>query len=200
MNLMAKALTFGTAGIVAVAAGWFFHVYKTTDNQSITYSVELKPRNDGTLEVKKDNQCTKKPHKGCLLFEEDKIGVIKFYLTGSRIKSGKCPKADAVITKVELTATVDSSIADEAKGDFTVFPIDPWLKNDAFADVDLDDGIVYEAAASIARTQAWIVNLNSHDADDGEKQFWYKVTATACGDSPRTWVIDPRGDNKGSND
>lgn len=169
-----------------------------TDRNEVNYEVELKTKSGGILEVKKDNQCEKKPHKGCLLFEEDKTGVIKFYLSGSRINSKKCPKANAVITKIELTTTVDETVGDDSKGEFSG-NLDPWIKNFAFPDVNEVTGVVYEAPMAIARSQAWLINLNSHDASEGEKHFWYRVTATSCDESPTTWVTDPRGDNKGSN-
>jgi hypothetical protein len=138
------------------------------------------------------------------LFEEDKVGVIKFYLPGNKYKIEKCPKAKHVITKVELTTTIDDTKPNDQKGKFTgPFPLENWIRDDAFSDIDLDTGIVYQPASlDYARTQAWLVNMNSHEPP-GLKQFWYKVTATACAKNDEgthdTWVTDPRGDNEGHN-
>jgi hypothetical protein len=197
MKPLAKSIAFGGAGIIALAAGWFINDF-VEDGNEVNYQVELKTAKDGVLDVKSNGNCKKKAHKGCLLFEEDKTGVIKFYLSGSRINAKRCPKAEAVITKIELSTTAEGSVTDGSKGDFSP-PLAAWIKNYAFADVDLYTGVVYEASVNVARSQAWLINLNSHDASEGEKEFWYRVTATACGDSPTTWVTDPRGNNEGMN-
>jgi len=199
MNMMAKTMAFGGAGFVAAAAGWLLSVYISTGNQSEFYAIELVPQGQsGTLKVNKANQCKKNPHEGCLLFEEDKVGLIKFYLPGSKYKVENCTKAKAVITRIELTTTVKSGSTNDEKGDFSV-PLDDWIKDYAFPAVDTATGVVYDADVSYARTQAWLVNMNSHNAKDGDKEFWYRVTATDCDNHELTWVTDPRGDNKGSN-
>ena len=101
-----------------------------------------------------------------------------------------------------MTTTIDANKPNEEKGDFNgPFPLADWLKDDAFSDVDLDTGIVYQAPSlADARTQVWLVNMNSHEEPDVVKHFWYKVTATACEEKDgvrATWVTDPRGDNEG---
>ena len=87
----------------------------------------------------------------------------------------------------------------DTKGNYGVNP-EPWLKDDAFPGAKTD-GEVYNVPVDSARTQAWLVNMNSHVATGTPKPFWYKVTATACEqnkDGTRdTWITDPRADNEG---
>ena len=169
-------------------------------------AVKLVPQGIGeNLKVDKPNQCRKDKHEGCLLFERGKLGRILFHLPGSKNQNKYCPDADHVITKIEATAYS----TDATKGDFTgPFPLPGWLKENAFPDIDLDTGIVYEAGSlNVARSQEWITNLNDHENPIEEadviKSFWYRVTVTACNanqDGTHTaWVSDPRGDNEGKN-
>jgi len=196
MKLLAKAITFGVAGIIAVAVGWYAKVALSTGSQSKFFAVKLVPQGNAPGELRAINNgknCVNNWHEGCMLFEEDKIGLIKFYLPGSFNKVKDCDKAQSVITQVKLTTT-----GTDSKGDFTVFPLDDWIKNDAFPGVDVNDGIIYQETKDVARTQVWLVNMNSHPASEGHKQFWYEVTATDCA-SGETWVTDPRGENTGMN-
>jgi hypothetical protein len=201
MKGMTRVVGFGAAGIIAVAAGWYVAA-TSYSSQLNNYLVELKPGDAGVLEVKHENKCKTNGHKGCLLFEAGKVGLIKFYLPGNKYKIEKCSKAENVITKIELTTYVDATKPNAAKGVFTgPFPLPDWLRDDAFSNVKLDSGIVYEAPSlDDARTQVWLVNMNSHEEPDVVKNFWYKVTATACEEEDgihATWVTDPRGENEG---
>jgi hypothetical protein len=204
MNALQKTLFVSGGGAAAlIAAGVFTLFWGFSGGQLETYSVKLKPTAGGVLEITKSNKCKQgKEHPGCLVFEEDKIGLVRFYLKGSnKHKANKCPpdgSASKVITKIQLTATGAGGDAQAVKGDFTVFPLPPWVENDAFPKVNLNTGIVYQAALADARTQAWLINMNSHDAG-AIKSFWYKVTATDCANPATTWVTDPRGDNEGLN-
>lgn len=203
MNILAKTVVFGGFGLVAAAAGWAINVYQSTGTQSEIYSIKLVPQgSSGTLKVDKPNQCKKNKHDGCLLFEEDMVGLMKFHLPGAKDKRQKCDKAKNVITRIELATTVLPSTptqpnTNREKGDFNDSPLDPWIKASAFQGVNLNTGVVYEEALENAETQAWIVNMNSHKAAEGEKEFWYKVTVESCDGKSGPWVTDPRGDNKG---
>jgi hypothetical protein len=204
MNALQKTLFVSGGGAAAlIAAGVFTLFWGFSGGQLETYSVKLKPTAGGVLEITKSNKCKQgKEHPGCLVFEEDKIGLVRFYLKGSnKHKANKCPpdgNASEVITKIQLTATGTGGDPQAVKGDFAVFPLPPWVENDAFPTVNLNTGIVYEATLADARTQAWLINMNSHDAGT-IKSFWYQVTATDCANLANTWVTDPRGDNEGLN-
>jgi len=195
MKLLIKILALGVFTIVFTACG------PGTDTGFVHYSVQLVPqgngKGNGTLKVHDPiGKCDRQNHAGCLLFKKDTRGSITFYLPGYDKKSDNCQgNARSVITKIELTTNAVKN--DPAKGDFTL-KLDSWIKNSAFNDVNLDSGIVYQAIPSDEGwTQITLTNLNSHDAKKGEKQFWYRVTATQCGDPDTTWVTDPRGDNEG---
>ena len=210
MNAMQRALAIGGIGILGAVVGFYgSKVVSKIGSQTKHYGIKLVPQGGGVLKVDESNQCAnnRNPHEGCLLFETDKVGQIKFYLPGSKFKLKKCEgpgsTAQNVITKVELAVKGQGNDPEAVKGDFNgPFPLDDWLKYDAFPAVDLDDGIVYEAPWDKAATQVFLDNLNSHDAADGIKSFWYRVTVTACEEDEgvrETWVTDPRGDNKGRN-
>lgn len=208
MSILQKVLAFGGLGGAGIAAGVFLVTFLGfSGGQLQTYSVKLEPDgvNGGTLEVVKSNKCNQgKEYKGCLRFKEDKAGLVRFYLPGSKYNFKKCKVnggPSEVITKIELTAT---GIAKGADADTGVFappmnnPAQQWLKNEAFPSLDMTTGILYEATLANAGTQAWMLNMNSNPAGI-VKSFWYKVTATKCGDPATTWVTDPRGDNEGHN-
>ena len=201
MKTRTRIAVFGGGGIVGLLAVGYLAGFFDFFSQVKFYSVKLVPQGiSGLLKVEKNNKCNKGPHQGCLLFEEDRLGLIRFYLPGSKKMIKKCPQANQVITKIELT-TLGVGGSDEAdKGVFTgPFPLANWLKDDAFPNVDLDTGIVYEAALADAGTQAWLINLNSHATSAGVFSFWYRVTATDCAIPANEWVTDPRGDNEGIN-
>lgn len=218
MSLKSIVVAGVSFGVVIVAVGAFAPgLLGNTDgdpvpSNQVTYSVELKPGHSGVLEVKHADKCKQHGHTGCLRFEKDKVGLIKFFLQGSSTINRKCPKANSVITKIELTAKgiapksdpdPDDVNPEAEKGDFTG-NLPDWVRDDAFSGVDLSTGIVYQATTlNDARTQELLVNMNSHNASEGVKSFWYKVTATACienKDGTRDiWVSDPRGDNEGLN-
>jgi len=200
-GIAASVLTAGGLGVGILGfLGW--------SDQLAIYQVLLTPQGgSGTLGVvrEKGKSCDsgRNPHGGCMMFEEDKIGLIQFYLPGSKKKIKSCDNANRVITKIALTTHGEGGGSDQTKGNFAgPFPLDGWLKNNAFPDVDLNTGIVYQAASlDDAKTQVWLTNWNSHDFDGGEKQFWYQVTVSDCektGSTFKTWVTDPRVDNQGT--
>lgn len=203
MSALQRVVAMGVPALVGAAIVYFGFGSAITGSQLKYYAVELETGSAGVLEVKKGNECSNGKHKGCLDFAEDRVGLIRFYLKGNKNKIRNCDNSsvDAVITRIELTTTGESDLPDDEKGDYSVDP-DPWLREDAFPGVQTD-GVVYEELPANARTQAWLVNLNSHDASEGPKPFWYKITATACeenDDGTRdTWITDPRGDNRGTN-
>ena len=196
MSAFNKPMAVGLPALAGAALGIFGFAGLFSEPQLDYFGVKLEI--DGNrLVVDKSNKCNNGPHNGCLLFEETKIGVIKFYLTGSKNKVRTCDdnNVDAVITSIHLTTKGVNDSPDDEKGDYNA-TLDPWLEEFAFPGVK-PDGEVYLADVEDARTQAWIVNMNSHLSEDGLKRFWYKVTATDCGDKKITYVTDPRADNEG---
>jgi len=161
-----------------------------------SFSIKLVPQgNSGVLQVHTANKgCVNNPHNGCIRFAKDTVGLVQFYLPGSRKTSKTCDDkgVKAVITGIQLTTTGSGE-----KGDFSVLP-DPWLKNEAILALDLADGYAYEADKTVATTQVWLLNANFNDAADGVKTFWYRVTAESCSDAKGTWVTDPRMENDGT--
>lgn len=204
---IAKFRVFSAAiiGVVFGLSGWVVStgVVMAQDFAVINPVMLIPQGSEGNLRVDKHNQCSKKMHPGCLLFRRGELSNIVFHLNGSRNEGKSCSdsKNKNVITKIELTATSAGKDTKDDKGDFDrTPPLPAWLK-DAFPAINLDTGIVFEASLDVARTQAWVLNLNNHENQPGEptviKSFWYKVTVTAC-DGSATWVSDPRGDNEGS--
>jgi len=201
MTFRTSALVVGGAGILAVGLGVFVpSIFGFSSVDVKDYSVKLVPQGtSGVLKVDKDNKCKKGKHKGCLLFEVDEIGLIKFYLPGSKDKIKNCSNANKVITKVEITTTGMGGDSEAEKGDYDrTNPLPVWAKTEAFTNVNRNTGIVYHATKDNAFTQVLLVNLNSSNEADGEKHFWYRVTATDCETPANTWVSDPRGDNEGT--
>ena len=196
-------------GVVFGLSGWTASADIVQDEDAaLVNSVKLVPQGVGDeLKVEKNNQCKKGKHDGCLLFKWDESGYIVFHLPGSKNHVKNCSSFESVITKIELTATRAAESDKDDKGDFRgPFPLPTWLK-DAFPAIDLDTGIVYEAASlDIARTQEGVSNLNNHANPDNEpdavESFWYRVTVTACAENEdgthTVWVSDPRGDNEGN--
>jgi len=206
ISIKAMGVSVVTAIVVGALGGYL--LTQKPGSQLGIYPVKLTPCNENKPGCKdeyellveiEDNgkKCKDKQHNGCMLFEQDEVGLVKFYLDGSKHKTKSCKNAQEVITKIELaTAGTDN------KGDFDA-DLDDWISEYAFSGVQ-DDGVVYEELPlGLARSQVFLVNKNSHDIEDGTKQFWYRVTVTACpkNDDPvdGPWVSDPRGDNKGTN-
>jgi hypothetical protein len=179
-------------------------VVESDHPQDEDYWVKLKPKHDdtGIMEVSVDpgKKCEKNWHAGCMRFLKNTVGHITFYLNGSRnvMKSCDQPGVERDNKKIELTATGDT---DAAKGVFNNDRRPDWLKYQAFLSLDLVTGVVYEAPTVQAYNKLTLTNNNStlyEEGEEGEKQFWYKVTVTSC-DGLQTWVTDPRGDNEGRN-
>lgn len=178
-------------------------VSNITGNKFGTYPVRLTPDNDSDLLVKVEDankRCKNDNHPGCMLFDLDANGVVKFYLDGSKYKPKSCKNPNnRVITKIELTTTGEGDKGVFSDGLGWVNPAD-WLKENAFPSVNLETGIAYEATLDQARSLVILSNMNNHDAgEDGEntKVFWYRVTVSACNESEGPWVSDPRGENQG---
>ena len=175
------------------------------EDDLIHYFVKLK-RNEGSGNgkvVEPNGKCKQHNHLGCLLFGEKQRGKITFYLPGHKKDNAQCPEAKNVITRIELTTKEKDD--NQEKGDFNRPPSLPrWIKVNAFNDVDLDTGIVYDAQLDEAWAQTTLFNLNNHtheiEGDENELSFWYRVTVTSCpkeNHPSETWVVDPRGDNEG---
>ena len=203
MSAFKAAAVIGVPALVGAAIVYFGFGFAITGSQLKYYAVELERGSAGVLEVKKGNQCSNGKHKGCLDFAEDRVGLIRFYMKGNKNKIRNCDNnsVDAVITRIELTTTGENDEPDDEKGNYLIDPA-PWLREDAFPGVQTD-GVVYDELRANARTQAWLVNLNSNKASAGAKPFWYKITATACAKNSNgmydVWITDPRGDNRGTN-
>jgi hypothetical protein len=181
-----------------------YPVKLTTDTNTDGKKIVSVDVDDNNKKCKKDN------HPGCLLFGQDKVGAINFYLKGSKRNTEKCKKDDAtpkrkVITKIELTTQEHGDDPDKGifDGDSGWATPDKWLKENAFPSVDLTTGIAYEIKPAdieeMARTRVFLTNMNDHDAKEGTKTFWYKITVSQCDGKDGPWVSDPRGDNKGTN-
>ena len=202
MTRKVNIFTAGGLGIGGVAAGFFVPLFFGASITNINdYEVKLVPQGtSGTLEVVKDNRCNDKQHEGCLLFDVDKLGIVDFYLPGSKRKTKTCDDSDKVISRIQLTTTKGEGGTADDKGDFTELPLPNWIKNDAFPDVDLATGLVYEADPSYTgKGRVRLVNLNRNSyVEDEVMQFWYRVTVTNCEDATKTWTTDPRGDNEGT--
>lgn len=205
---MKRSVSIQAAGIGVLAAlliggiGSFVLVPKL-GYEFGTYPVKLDPDNSTNelhVEVKDDKKkCRKTDNAGCLLFEKDKVGTVKFYLDGSKFKNHSCANKDKVITKIELS-TVGADDKGKFEGDAGWTAPDKWLKENAFPSVDLTTGIAYKPdTLNEARTQVLLSNLNNHDQEIGTKSFWYKITVADCDGDDGPWVSDPRGDNKGTN-
>ena len=206
MNKSVSIKTLGVGLVAALIVGAFgsCSVVKTSEDKFGTYPVKLIPDNKSDVllvEVEDSSKkCKKDDHAGCMLFEEDHVGTVKFYLDGSKFKAKSCKNSKKVITKIELTTT--------GAGDKGVFkgeagwtqPAD-WVKENAFPSVDLASGIAYEVKnLEQARSLVVLSNMNNHDASEGTKAFWYRVTVSDCdgGEGEGPWVSDPRGDNRGT--
>lgn len=174
------------------------------------YDILLIPQgNGGTMGVKLDfgKPCNVKQHDGCMDFDVNTVGVITLKLTGSPHRLACAPEgapnpqqyASKVITKIELTSTPMEGDTTSSKGDFSG-GLEDWLKQYAFLQVNQTTGVLYEVPKEQGLARLTLVNLNSHPSEEGgSKSFWYRITVTDCDDESKTWVTDPRGDNKGLN-
>ena len=176
--------------------------------KDVINSVKLVPQEDrDNLKVPVYHQCKKDTHPGCLFFERNTLVHVIFHLPGSKNQGKDCSETENVITKIEVTATAANEGTSVNKGDFDrSTPLPAWLKENAFPDINLDTGIIYqEKVLDVARSRQLVTNLNNHlNPSEGTvevKSFWYKITVTACAENEdgthRTWVSDPRGDNEG---
>lgn len=166
--------------------------------------VKLKPigNNGGVLKVDQANRCNNDQHPGCLRFERNTKGYMRFYIAGEKLSRNCDTGARRFISDIELAsspATSQDNSTANSKGDFTG-GVDPWLAQ-AFKSIDRNTGVIYQAEPEneFRWPQVIVENKNNHEATDGVMRFWYKVTVTDCDDNERTWITDPRGDNEGKN-
>jgi len=202
MKLMTGVLLVAGTGVIAFAAGWFgagLSVDTGLENQVVLYSVQLTPHaSSGKLSIESPaGKCEKGNHAGCLVFEEDKIGVIRLFLPGSEKTVKTCQDASNVITRIELTTTGEGGDQNAENGVFAGnLPI--WIKVNAFKKVSRVSGIVYDTTLDQAVTRVTLINLNANDMNNGVKNFWYRVTVTSCQNPADSWLTDSRGDNMGT--
>jgi hypothetical protein len=146
------------------------------------------------ITVQSNNQgCQGTPgsKKGCVEFPRGKFGTIEFELNPAGSKScSDSPKADWVITKVELSAFGDLNTEKGVFGGKQP----GWLKS-AFVGVKRKDGVVYESKNTDADTTVTLINLNNHRGK--VKDIYYQITASDCDASPTTIQIDPMIRNTG---
>lgn len=208
-----KAAGFGAVAALLIGGGLGGYLFNDPlGNNLEVYPVRLTTGHDSDgnnklfVDADQNSQkCKSGKHPGCLLFKQDKVGTINFFVKNSKKKTRRCRDADdneRVITLIELT-TQGSGEKGDFKRDDGGLVLEPWLKKNAFPSVDLDTGIAYEAdPLGQARSRVFLTNMNDHEARDEDgnevtKTFWYRVTVSDC-PGTETWVSDPRGDNKGT--
>lgn len=162
------------------------------------YAIKLVPQGStGVLRVDSPNKgCKSQQHDGCMRFAENTVGLLKFYLAGSKKIAKSCDDgAKNVITQIEITVSGSGE-----KGDFgpANLPLPPWVETDAFPLVDRTTGFAYKKDVTEALSQVWLLNTNANNPDDGPKVFWYRVKAERCDGPPMEWTTDPRGENEGT--
>ncbi len=131
--------------------------------------------------------------EGCMEFGLDKVGTVRFQFKGNQ-RFRDCntnPKANWVITKIQLSATGDAATD---KATFGAAP-PPWLVS-AFPGIDETNGVIFDSDYKAASSAATIINLNDNPAAD-PKDIYYQVTATRCSDGVTTIDIDPKIRNLG---
>ncbi len=172
-------------------------------------SVELQPIGQpGTVAVpgninviSNNNGCVRGAgaRMGCVNFATDELGTITFKLQGAPGPKS-CSPGGAVITKIRLTDT-DAGVGPSEEGDFTTssFPLPVAIRDGGFPELDIADGVVYEAASlDVGLNEITISNINHNDAALGVVDIWYEVTVSRCSDG-KIWVVDPRLENEGMN-
>lgn len=191
---------FALFAIAFVAAACAPHAMRPESGAKLrNYTVELKPKVGGKkneLQVKTKAQGYGKNDRkdGYVGFGEDESGFIILSLKGET-PGDRCPDAsnggdaDWVITRVRLSASGDP---ETEKGEDFGDSQPEWL-DDAFPDVDLDNGVVYAADRKDASTTVVVDNDNDQR---GEQDIWYEVTAEPCGEGEPA-VTDPMVRNKG---
>jgi hypothetical protein len=141
-----------------------------------------------------NNGCQNNPHNGCIRFKRNTVGLMKFYLPGSKKTAKSCSTgAQNVITQIQIATTGAGE-----KGDFSDLPLKPWAKSEAFPLVELNTGLAYSKAnVNDGSTQVWLLNTNANNPGSS-RTFWYRVTARNCSGTPVKWTSDPRGENEGT--
>lgn len=160
------------------------------------YGVVLQPTGSKLKVISKPKGWNKAGKKdGYVGFAKGESGIITFGIKNSEV-GDSCPAYDGgaswVITKMELSGTGDSATekGDNFGGDQTA---QGWLQQ-AFPDVDLSDGVIFEAATlEEGRTSVSIIDANNQI---GRTFAYYQVTATKCSDGT-TVQIDPGVGNGG---
>ena len=176
------------------------------------YDILLTPQGpSGTLNANLafGGNCDPPTYPGCMGFAQGDVGAISFRVVGNphgmsctnEVNPGQV--ARYVITKIELTDKPAEKSPTSAKGDFSGGLAGTWLKTFAFPSVNESTGVLYDVSVNNGLAQMILLNQNSHPNPPSPqlpvtKPFWYKVTVTSCSDPTKTWVTDPRGDNKGS--
>ncbi len=201
---MTKVVLFGLSVLCLLIAGCTpdtLLLNQTANGRFVSYEVEFNARPNGsTLQTYSNNRnCTKGSgaRKGCVRFEQGTYGAIAFSLRNEGgADDKKCGDQGVrwVITKVEGTVTGD--LAGQNKGSGWGASLPTWVRNSFYPLEDADNGILYEKSREEARTDVAFLNLNNHV---GEKDLWYRVTATSCESPFPTETSDPRVENDGLN-
>ncbi|MEJ8567830.1 hypothetical protein [Elongatibacter sediminis] len=192
------ALTIVIVGLTSACANQGIRPASAAMQRS--FAIELKPKPNGAnpeLQVKSGPQGYGKGGKkdGYVGFDIDEAGSIIFHIKGEDIGDVCAGSGDAdwVITQIALS---DSGVESTEKGDNFDSGQDAWLQL-AFPDVDLSDGIVFEADWDQASATVAIFDANAHE---GQKDVYYRVTATACEEvegKHATLSTDPMVRNRG---
>ena len=156
------------------------------------YAVELTAApGANTLKVHSSPMKCHNGKEGCAEFPKGSLGTITFQFMGDQ-KEKDCnthPAANWVITKVELSATGNTS---NDKGVFG--GLQPQWLLDAFPGVS-ETGLWYEEKNDAASRSVVLIDLNNHE---GEEIAYYQITASSCDkDNPKTINIDPMVRNGG---
>jgi len=168
----------------------------------VNYNVEFNARtSDPKLKTYSSNKnCTKGTglRKGCVKFIKGSLGTISFSLKNEGgANSLKCGDSGVkwVITRIDASVTGDVS-GDENKGTGWGVSLPPWVTNSYSPIKDASQGILYETVVDNGETSVIFLNLNKQL---GEKDLWYKLTATNCDDHTKVKESDPRIENDGRN-
>jgi hypothetical protein len=162
---------------------------------SKNFGVWLEPKPaQNTIKIKTKAQGWKKKNKkdGYVGYAQGDSGVT-FFGIDRRNLGGSCEAgtADWVISQLRLSASGDEA---EEKGTGFGSGQPGWLK-EAFPNVDLSNGVLYEAIATKGITFLPVYNAN---AQEGFRFIYYEVTLTNCEDSS-TLTTDPGWGNGGHN-
>lgn len=166
----------------------------TTVGQGKNFGVSLEPKvqpNKEWVKVLSKPQGYQKAGKkdGYVGYAPGESGVTLFSVKKEDLGDSCAGTADWVITRLDLASQGDP---DEEKGSNFGMAQDDWLE-EAFPNVQLDDGELYAATKEEGQTFVLVENAN---AQEGFRMIYYRVTLTRCSDG-KTLETDPAWGNGG---